>query len=133
MPRLEVAVITRDGDALVVNAARPASLVAFSDAHEGKSMPETFREIAWIVHRALDVEQPLDEWLATLEDVSAMPEDVAVAKRILAGDEAARAYVLGELDELPDPTPTDPALAQLNGEPSGALTGETSGGRSSPA
>ncbi|HEY3020270.1 MAG TPA: hypothetical protein VGJ32_08760 [Solirubrobacteraceae bacterium] len=97
MPRLEVAVISRDGEATIVNASRPATLVAFEDAHEGKMMPETIREIAWVVHHALGIEQPLDEWLPTLEDVSAQAEDVALARRIIAGDEDARKIALGEL------------------------------------
>jgi hypothetical protein len=97
MPRLEVAVIDREGGATIVNATRPATLVAFEDAHEGKMMPETIREIAWVVHHALGIAQPIDEWLATLEDVSAQPEDVKLARRILAGDEDARKIALGEL------------------------------------
>jgi len=122
MPRLEVAVIQRDGSATIVNAARPATLVAFSDAHEEKMMPETIREIAWVVHHALGVEEPIDEWLATLEDVSAADDDVALARRIIAGDEEARAIALGELpapereeegEEESDPTRADPADEQL--------------------
>jgi hypothetical protein len=107
---------------MVVNAARPATLVAFEDAHEGKMMPETIREIAWVVHHALGVEQPLDEWLATLEDVSAQAEDVALARRIIGGDDDARKIALGELPREEPPAgeeddaerpPTDPAVEQL--------------------
>src|SRR5262245_32346288 len=110
MPRLDVAVIHRDGSAEIVNAARPATLVAFSDAHDGKLMPETMREIAWVVHRARAIEEPLEEWLETLEDVSADDEDVRLARRIIRGDEAARDRYLGieaedaESDPLEDPT-----------------------------
>jgi hypothetical protein len=126
MPRLEVAIISRDGSAQVVNAARPASLVAFSDDHEQKVMPETIREIAWVVHHALEISEPLDEWLGTLEDISAQPEDVALAKRILAGDEQAKRMALGEIpredqEENSRPPPEDPALAQLE-----AISGGTS-------
>ena len=120
MPRLEVAIVDRDGAARVVNAARPATLVAFEDEHEGKMMPETIREIAWVVHHALGVEQPLDEWLATLEDVSAQADDVGRAKRIIGGDERARQEALGELPIADEeeagparPPPDDPAVAQL--------------------
>lgn len=115
MPRLEVAVISRDGDAVVVNAARPATLVAFEDAHDGKTMPETIREVAWGVHHALGIEEPLDEWLAGLEDVSAMPADVALAKRIVAGDEVARKIALGELppeEETDNSPPPEPAMEE---------------------
>ena len=119
MPRLEVAVIDRDGEAVVVNAARPATLVAFEDAHDGKMMPETIREIAWVVHHALNLEEPLDEWLAGLEDVSAQAEDVALARRIIAGDEDAKRMALGELprpepeEDEQRPPPEDPAVEQL--------------------
>ena len=68
--RLYVALLHRDGRAEIVNASRPASLVAFSDEHEGKEAPENAREMAWLVHHALGVEQPLDDWLAEVEDLS---------------------------------------------------------------
>jgi hypothetical protein len=125
--RLEVAIIERDGTAQIVNAARPATLVAFTDEFD-KTMPETIREIAWVVHHALAIEQPLDTWLATLEDISALPDDVALARRIIGGDDEARQIALGEI-ENPNPPdiegvmhdeagenggrPFDPALEQL--------------------
>ncbi|HEY7621687.1 MAG TPA: hypothetical protein VH834_18045 [Solirubrobacteraceae bacterium] len=110
-----MAVIDRDGNAMIVNASRPASLVAFEDAHEGKVMPETIREIAFVVHHALGIEQPLDDWLGTLEEISADPDDVALARRIRAGDEDARKVALGELarEEDGQRPPTDPADEQL--------------------
>ena len=107
--RLEVAIIERDGTAQVVNAARPATLVAFTDEFD-KTMPETIREIAWVVHHALAIDQPLDEWLQTLEDISALPDDVALARRIIEGDDEARRIALGEL-----PNPDAPTLAELEG------------------
>jgi hypothetical protein len=124
MPRLEVAVVTRGGDAQIVNAARPASLVAFSDAHENKVMPETMREIAFVVHHALGVAEPLDEWLDTLEDVSAAPEDVERARRIMAGDEEERQRAIGELPPEeekahppPEPEPEEPEPEEPAEEP----------------
>jgi hypothetical protein len=125
MPRLEVAVIARDGSAKIVNASRPATLVAFGDAHAGKTMPESIREISWVVHHSLGVEEPLDEWLGTLEDVSAMPEDVALARRIIAGDEDAKRYAVGELETLP-PDPTRPPPTN-NDEATHALATSMSG------
>jgi hypothetical protein len=131
MPRLDVAVITRDGDAEIVNAARPAALVAFSDAHEGKLMPETTREIAWLVHRTLGVEEPLEEWLETLEEISADDADVRLARRIIAGDEIARRIVLGEI--APDDDAENAKLAEesvsVNGpDPTPPLPVGTPGG-----
>jgi hypothetical protein len=117
MARLDVAVISRDGSALIVNATRPASLVAFEDTHDGKVMPETVREIAFVVHHALGIDEPLDEWLDSLESISALDEDVALARRIIDGDEHAKKIALGlaepEDSEAPDPTPTDPAIEQV--------------------
>jgi hypothetical protein len=138
--RLEVAVIDRKGDAQVVNAARPATLVAFEDAHEGKTMPETIREVAFVVHHALGISQPLDEWLGTLEDVSAQPETVALARRIMGGDERARKIALGELppdeeegeDDPSRPPPEDPAIEQIDraGDVPGPIVEVAAGGRS---
>jgi hypothetical protein len=121
MPRLEVAVIHRSGDAQLVNASRPATLVAFADEFDGRMFPETPREIAWIVHRALGVAEPLDEWLEGLEDIAADPSTVKLAKRILAGDDEARAIALGEADPdepaepMPDPTEAMALLAEIRG------------------
>jgi hypothetical protein len=120
MPRLEVAVVKRDGSAQIVNASRPASLVAFSDAHDGKVMPETIREIAFVVHHAMGLDEPLDDWIASLEDLSAFPEDVARAKRIIAGDEHAKRVALGEEEEeeeeSSDPSQVDPLVEQIDEE-----------------
>lgn len=119
MPRLDVAVIHRDGSAELVNAARPATLVAFTDEHDGKMFPESPREIAWTVHRALGIDQELDEWLAGLEDISANPADVRLARRIIAGDAEAKAIALGEVepdeqaDELLDPMAIAQAIEDL--------------------
>ena len=113
MPRLEVAVIGRDGTALIVNAARPGSLVAFADAHEGKEMPTSPREVAWLVHHALGEERELTEWLDTLEDLSALDSDVRLARKIIRGDPEAKAKALGEYDEDED----EPAEPEAEPEP----------------
>lgn len=78
MPRIDVAVTYSDGTVEVVNAGRPAVLVAFGDEH-GKAAPETPREVAWLVHRALDVKKPLTEWLEELDDLDASDEAVESA------------------------------------------------------
>ena len=131
MARLEVAVIDRDGGAMVVNAARPLTLVAFEDAHDGRSQPNNVREVAWMVHHALGIEEPLDEWLATLEDVSADPEVVGLARRIKDGDEEARRQALGEVPMPPAASqdedgdqrpPPDPAVEQMMEAAPGGVT-----------
>ena len=84
MPRILVAVTTRDGDVDVTNIGRPAALVAFGDKY-GKSIPDEYAEIAWLTHRALGIEQPLDEWLETLEELTANDAEVEAAQREQAG------------------------------------------------
>ena len=126
MPRLEVAVIGRDGSALIVNAARPGSLVAFADAHEGKEMPESPREVAWLVHNALDEKRELQEWLDTLEDLSALPDDVRLARRIRAGDEDAKRKALGEYDpdeDEPEQAEPEPEGGDADPPPLAAIPG----------
>lgn len=76
MPRIEVAVTYNDGTREIVNAGKPAVLVAFGDEH-GHPGPESPREIAWLVHRALGVEEPLNEWLDTLDDLDGSEDAVA--------------------------------------------------------
>jgi hypothetical protein len=134
MPRLDVAVITRAGDAEVVNICRPATLIAFGAEHNGKEMPDTPSELFWSAHHALGIDAPLAEWTRGLELCSAFTGDVELARRIIAGDDHARAVALGqeppdrdllrELEEAqlgalglgavdpgapPDPTPPAPA------------------------
>jgi hypothetical protein len=100
MPRLDVAVFGRDGSAVLVNANRPAGLIAFSDAHDGKAFPDTPREIAWIVHRQLGVDTPFEEWLETLEEISPAPADLILARKIIRGETTLEAEHERELAEL---------------------------------
>jgi hypothetical protein len=95
MPRLEVAVIDRDGNAQVVNIARPSTLVAFADNHEGRDHPASAPELHWMAHHALGVDAALEQWLDGLETVSMMPADVALARAIIDGDDHARRVALG--------------------------------------
>jgi hypothetical protein len=115
MPRLYVAVLGRDGSAEIVNAGRPGSLVAFSDAHDGKVVPESTREIAWLVHHAFGITEPLDRWLDTLEDVSVQPEDLELVRKVQAGELDLRAYLDAEIKgDQAAPDPTQPT-ANANG------------------
>jgi hypothetical protein len=128
MPRLYVAVLGRDGSAEIINAGRPGSLVAFSDAHDGKVVPESTREIAWLVHHALGIAEPLDKWLDGLEDVSVQPEDLEVARKVQAGELDLRAYLDAELKGEAASDPTTPT-ANANGTdpletPASATSGE---------
>jgi hypothetical protein len=79
MPQIDVAVATRDGARRIVNVGRPGLLIAFADKF-GKTAPEPphiMRELAWLVHHELKVEQPLDEWVETLVELTDNQEDVA--------------------------------------------------------
>lgn len=97
MPRILAAVTGRDGDVSVVNIGRPAALVAFGDQF-GKTAPESYKEMAWLAHRALAPEGvPLAEWLETLEDLDANEATVARVERKLRGDLEPH-ELLAELD-----------------------------------
>lgn len=101
MPRLDAAVITRDGDAQIVNIGRPATLMAFADQHDGRDSPQTLSELMWAAHHALELDTPLADWARTLELCSTYPYDVQLARLMIAGGEQgehARAVVMGEVE-----------------------------------
>lgn len=98
MPRFDTAVITRTGEAQVVNVARPGTMLAFTAAHPGKDRPESEAELYWCAHHALGVDTPLAEWVDTLETVSVYSADVALARAIIAGDDHARDVALGRAE-----------------------------------
>jgi Asp-tRNA(Asn)/Glu-tRNA(Gln) amidotransferase C subunit len=89
MPRIDVALVYTDGRREVVTVGRPADLIAFADTFEkiAPSEPFAVRELAWLAHHALKVEQPLDEWVETLDDITSDTEQVAAVR-----------VELGELD-----------------------------------
>lgn len=88
MPRFDLAVITRDGTADIVNVGRPDTLIAFADAHAGKIAPETPAEYAWCAHYTVGASEPLEKWIRTIETCSQWPDDLALARAIIAGGEA---------------------------------------------
>jgi hypothetical protein len=70
MPKIQIAVEYDDGRRETVTVGRPADLIAFADEFR-KLAPETnspdlMRESAWLVHRALKVQEPFMEWVETL-------------------------------------------------------------------
>ena len=85
--RLDIAVVYDDGRREVVTVGRPADLIAFAEQFDklGPAGPQAVREIAWLTHRALRVEQPLDAWIETLDDITADPEEVAKLRDELGG------------------------------------------------
>jgi hypothetical protein len=104
MPRIQIAVEYRDGRKETVTVGRPADLIAFADQFRkiapDVSGPDLMREAAWLVHRALRVEAPFDEWVDELENLE-MPRTPA------AEPELEREAVPGS---PPDPTPAEPEL-----------------------
>lgn len=71
MPKLQIAVEYTDGREEVVTVGRPADLIAFADhfrkvAPDSES-PDLIREASWLVHRALRIDEPFEEWVQTLE------------------------------------------------------------------
>jgi hypothetical protein len=109
-----IAIFWRDRRVEVVNGNRPATLLAFAREH-GKDQPESYDEVAWLVHNALGVEQPLDEWVEGLEHLSAFPDDVALARRCIAGDEDAIAEAYGERE--PELAPVDDVREGVQQDP----------------
>jgi hypothetical protein len=102
MPPVNVAVVYDDGHKEVVRAGRPADLIAFADTFDklGPSEPYAIRELAWLVHRALKLEQPLAEWVETLEDITADETEVAKVQ-----EELAAADPTDEAGDEPIPLP----------------------------
>jgi len=91
MPKLKIAVEYSDGRTEDVTVGRPADLIAFADEF-GKiapdpSGPNLMREASWLVHRALRVEQPFDEWVESLEGLE-LPKGQAAPE--VAEPEATR-------------------------------------------
>lgn len=77
--RLDIAVVYSDGRRGVVTVGRPADLIAFAEKFDkiGPDGPQAVREIAWLAHRALKIELPLEAWLDTLDELTADPKLVA--------------------------------------------------------
>jgi len=98
MPRIDVALVFTDGRREVVTVGRPADLIAFAD-NFGKiapSEPHAVRELVWLAHHALKVDEPLDQWVEQLDDITSDEEGVAEVRAAIeesdpggAADEAA--------------------------------------------
>jgi len=93
--RVDVALVFEDGQKEVVSVGRPADLIAFADEFQqsAPSEPYAIRQLAWLAHRALRVDEPLDSWVERLDDIT--------------GDETRVAEIRAELNggRPVDPTP----------------------------
>lgn len=78
MPRLEVLVQSDDGNRVIVNCDRPATLMAFGDTFD-KELPTNVREVAWLAHNALKIDEPLDDWIESVDWITLDPDDVEEA------------------------------------------------------
>ena len=116
MPRIEVAVTPADGQVDVHNVGRPAVLAAFGDKF-GKTAPTTYSELAWLAHRTLARDEPLEAWLESLDELTADPRALARAKREVQGRrnpvERLEAMTAAELVELVEADGTPPPFEQL--------------------
>lgn len=82
MPRIDIALVYTDGRREVVKVGRPADLIAFADKYDriAPSEPYAVAELAWLAHRALKVELPLDEWVESLDELTSDDEQVEVIR-----------------------------------------------------
>jgi hypothetical protein len=115
MPRIDIALVYVDGRKEVVSVGRPADLIAFADKFDklAPSEPHAIRELAWLAHRALRVEQPLDQWVETLDELTG--EDDVVA--------AMRAELDGPPTGPPATLPVTEVLEPVDGWPISSETG----------
>ena len=117
MPRIEVALVYQDGRKEVVTVGRPADLIAFADKFEkvAPSEPYAIRELAWLAHRSLRVEQPLDEWIDTLEDITSADAAVEEVRAELASADplGAAAEAATQLHPTVEEPPTERGIESL--------------------
>ena len=78
MPRIEVLLTYDDGKEVIVNAGVPKALISFHDEH-GHDNPESFREVAWLVHKAIGADDPLDTFIDSLWELTTDEEEVQAA------------------------------------------------------
>lgn len=105
MPRIDVALVFRDGRREVVTVGRPSDLIAFADNFDkiAPSEPHAVRELVWLAHRALRIDEPLDTWVESLDDITSDEEQVAEIRAELGESDPGEAAV-----EAASPTPIRP-------------------------
>jgi hypothetical protein len=82
MPRIDVALVYSDGRKEVVSVGRPADLIAFADKFDkaAPSEPYAIFELAWLAHRALKIETPIEAWVDELDDLIGADDAVDAIK-----------------------------------------------------
>lgn len=114
MPVFNILVVPDDGEPVIVNAGRPACLMAFEEEFQ-HSTPEDYTETAWLAHRALKIETPLKEWIETLDELTANPVDIEKAKARKQGEEITDEEALERAAGAVN-VPADVLRARLAGE-----------------
>jgi hypothetical protein len=98
--RVEVALVYTDGRKVIADISRPSALVWFGDTFE-KLQPETYSEIARLVHHVEAPEQPFDEWLADVEILDAQEETVQEVRAALASENGRPTSPAPEPSQVP--------------------------------
>ena len=111
MPLVEIG-IRVGGEWRVLAAGRPSDMIAFEDEY-GVPGPDPesgkmWRQVSWLAHRIDAPLEPFDQWLASVEDITADPDQLVTIKAELA------AKVNGAPTAPPDP-PVSPTLEAATG------------------
>jgi len=113
MPSIKVALVFTDGRREVISVGRPVDLIAFAD-NFGKiapSEPYAVRELVWLAHRALRIDEPLDEWVESLDDITSDADQVAEVQAELESSDPGEAADEAATPE-PIPLPTNDETAE---------------------
>jgi len=83
MPSFPIAVTYADGQTEVLEAGRPAILIAFADTFRKQfpdaDGPDMMRELAWLGWKASGVGRSFEEWIETVADLSAQSDEEEAA------------------------------------------------------
>jgi hypothetical protein len=69
--RVEIRVVYEDGSEEVIQAGKPAALIAFADEFKkvAPDGPDVMREACWLAHHASGSELPFAEWLERVAEI----------------------------------------------------------------
>jgi hypothetical protein len=103
--RVEVALVYTDGGKLIVDISKPSALVWFGDTFQ-KLQPETYSEIARLVHHVEARDESFEEWLDRVEILDAQEETI----------EEVKAAIASENGSPTSPATVEPTLAGRTGD-----------------
>jgi hypothetical protein len=126
--RVEIRVVYDDGTEEVIQAGRPAALIAFADEFE-KVAPDgvdVMREAAWLAHRALRTDEPFEAWIDRVAEID-RPQTVGVDLAVVPAVEGEAVLEgAGEAEAVLEPDPTAAEGDETVVLDSGSWPGETS-------